>query len=141
MPNPWNPVYNDYKKEFEKYRVDEDTILIGHSRGCAFLVRWLGESKQRISKLILVVPYKIAVGDNHLKKRFYQFDIDSSIKDRVGEIIIFTSDNEDKEGKRSVEIYHKAIGGRIINLRDHGHYTLEDMGTKEFPELLRELVS
>tara|TARA_Y100000034_G_scaffold22119_1_gene25492 strand:+ start:627 stop:998 length:372 start_codon:yes stop_codon:yes gene_type:complete len=59
MPDPWKPNYKSYKKVFEKYEVNENTILIGHSCGCAFLVRWLGETKQKIHQLILVVPWKI----------------------------------------------------------------------------------
>ena len=39
MPLPWNPDYEKFKKEFEKYKVTKDTILIGHSCSCAFLVR------------------------------------------------------------------------------------------------------
>ncbi|MFA7253107.1 MAG: alpha/beta hydrolase [Patescibacteria group bacterium] len=139
MPDPWNPRYEDYKKEFEKFLVDENTILIGHSRGCAFLVHWLGDSKQKIKKLILVAPWKVSVddiGEEKLKTKFYDFKIDPSIKDRAGEIVYFTSNDEDIEGKESLKIYHDAIGGKIIELPNHGHYTLEDMGTDEFPELI-----
>src|SRR3990172_5435151 len=57
MPQPWYPDYGKFKKEFEKYKVDNDTILIGHSCGTAFLVHWLGETKQKISKLIMVAPW------------------------------------------------------------------------------------
>lgn len=142
MPDPWNPRYQDYKKEFEKYPVDENTILIGHSRGCAFLVHWLSETKRRIKKLILVAPWKVAIddiGEEKLKTKFYDFAIDPSIRDRVGEIVMFTSDNEAKEGKESLKLYHDATGGKIINLQNHGHYTLEDMGTNEFPELIEAI--
>ena len=31
MPSPWEPDYEKFKNEFEKYNVDEDTILVGHS--------------------------------------------------------------------------------------------------------------
>ena len=51
MPSPWKPDYNAFKAEFEKYPVSENTILIGHSCGCAFLVRWLGETKKSVRKL------------------------------------------------------------------------------------------
>lgn len=144
MPDPWNPRYEDYKKEFEKYPVDENTILIGHSRGTAFLVHWLGETKRRVKKLILVAPWIVAVGDNvanlDYKKKFYDFEIDPTIKHRVGDIIYFTSDNEEKEGKESLKIYHDAIGGKIFELPNHGHYCLEDMGTDEFPKLIEEII-
>lgn len=37
MPTPWNPDYEKFKKEFEKCKITENTILIGHSCGCAFV--------------------------------------------------------------------------------------------------------
>lgn len=51
MPAPWKPDYKAFKSEFDKQEVTENTILVGHSCGCAFLVRWLGETKRKIRKL------------------------------------------------------------------------------------------
>ncbi|MCA9485876.1 MAG: alpha/beta hydrolase [Nanoarchaeota archaeon] len=51
MPQPWNPNYENFKKEFEKLKISEDSILIGWSCGCAFIVRWLGETNQKIKNL------------------------------------------------------------------------------------------
>lgn len=140
MPTPWQPDYNKFKKEFEKYKVTENTVLIGHSCGCAFLVRWLGETKQRINKLILVAPWKIPKKNDEIKKAFYIYPIDETIKSRVKEIIMFTADDEEENGKKSLKIFHDALGGKIIELNGRGHYTMEDMGTDEFPELLREAI-
>lgn len=138
MPNPWAPDYDAYKKEFEKYTVGENTILIGHSCGCAFLVRWLGETKKKIAKLILVAPWKIP--DSEPKKEFYEYPIDETIKSRIGEIVMFTSDDEEVEGKESLKIFHEALGGEVIELKGRGHYTKNDMGTEEFPELLEVIL-
>lgn len=140
MPNPWAPDYETYKRELEKYEVTENTILVGHSCGCAFLVRWLGETKKHIDKLILVAPWKIADEDNEIKKAFYEYSIDETIASRVKEIILFTSDDEDGDGKKSLQIFHDALGGEIITLAGRGHYTKDDMGTDEFPELLQVLL-
>jgi len=140
MPSPWAPDYNAFKEEFEKYQVSEHTILIGHSCGCAFLVRWLGESKQKIKKLILVAPWKIPVENDPIREKFYVYPIDETIKSRVGEITMFTSDNENENGKKSLKIYHEALGGKIIELKGHGHFILKHMGTGEFPELLKEVI-
>ncbi|MDO8529761.1 MAG: alpha/beta hydrolase [bacterium] len=137
MPEPWRPDYNKFKQEFEKYDVNEDTILIGHSCGCAFLVRWLGETKHKISKLILVAPWKIPEkSKNGADIDLYRYTVDRTIQDRVGKIIMFTSDDEEEDGKKSLEIFHQALGGKIIELEKHGHYTMSDVGTTEFPELL-----
>jgi hypothetical protein len=139
MPNPWEPDYGAFKKEFEKYEVTDKTILIGHSCGCTFLVRWLGEMKQKINKLILVAPWKISDKTDKFRKAFYEYPIDETIKSRVKEIIMFTADNEEEDGKKGLRMFHDALGGKIIELKGRGHYTLGDMGTEAFPELLKEI--
>src|SRR3989344_5811703 len=140
MPDPWEPNYQKFKTEFEKYEVGENTILVGHSCGSAFLVRWLGETKRKIFKLILVAPWKIPDKDDEFRKEFYTYPIDENIKSRVGEIIMFTADDEEDEGKESLKIFHQALSGVVIELKGHGHYTFGDMGTEEFPELLEKII-
>jgi len=141
MPEPWYPDYNKFKKEFEKLDVDKNTILVGHSCGCAFLVRWLGEIKQKVSKLILVAPWKVPEKDDGFQEKFYIYDIDETIKNRVSEIIMFTSNDEEKDWKKSLEIFHKALGWEIIELPNHGHYCLKNMKTEQFPELLEKILT
>jgi predicted alpha/beta hydrolase family esterase len=140
MPNPWTPDYNAFKAEFEKYLIMNNTILVGHSCGCAFLVRWLGETKRTVKKLILVAPWKIPDEDDTFRKAFYIYPIDANIKSQVEDIVMFTSNDEEDDGKKSLRIFHEALGGKIIDLKDHGHYTSGDMGTEEFPELLKEII-
>ena len=139
MPDPWAPDYASFRQEFEKHPVSERTILIGHSCGCAFLVRWLGESKQKIDTLALVAPWKIPRAGDPLRKAFYDYPIDETIRHRVRRILMFTSDTEMEDGKKSLVIYRAALGGDIVDLPGKGHYTIADMGTHEFPELLSEL--
>ena len=128
LPEAWYPDYDKLKAAFEKHDITESTILVGHSGGNAFLVRWLGETKTKVAKLILVAPWKIAEPGDELRERLYNYPID--------EIIMFTADNEQSEGIDSLKIYHDAIGGKVIKLKDHGHYILNHMETEEFPELL-----
>jgi len=140
IPTPWEPDYEKFKTELEKQTADENTILIGHSCGCAFLVRWLGETKRKIHKLILVAPWKIPGADDEGREKFYTYPVDASIKERVDSITLFTSNNEVEDGKKSLHIFHEALGGTVIDLPSHGHYTLDDMGTDEFPELLQAVL-
>lgn len=141
MPNPWYPDYSAFKQEFEKNVVGENDILVGHSCGGAFLVRWLGDSKKKVAKLVLVAPWKIPDAGDALREEYYGYEIDKTIPERVGEITMFTSDDEEEDGKESVRIFHEALGGKLIDLPKHGHYTMGDMGTTEFPELLEEIES
>ena len=140
MPDPWEPDYQKFKAEFEKYDVSENTILVGHSCASAFLVRWLGETKRKIFKLILVAPWKIPDQDDEFRKAFYVYPIDESIKSRVSEIVMFTADDEEDAGKESLKIFHQALGGDVMELKGRGHYTMGDMGTEEFPELLEVIL-
>lgn len=141
MPNPWEPDYLAFKKEFDKYEVSENDILIGHSCGTTFLLRWLGDTKKKVSKLILVAPWKVADKADKSRKEFYEHPIDDSIVSRVGEIVMFTADDEESDGKKSVRIIHDIVGGKVIELKGRGHYTQGDMGTQEFPELLEEIIN
>ena len=53
---------------------------------------------------------------------------------------MFTADDEEEDGKKGLQMYHDALGGEVIELTGHGHYTLGDMGTEMFPELLAEVL-
>jgi uncharacterized protein len=139
MSMPWAPDYETFKKTFETLKVNENTILIGHSCGCAFLVRWLGETKQKVAKLILVAPWKVGEAGDKAREAFYTYDIDPTIKNRVKDIVMFTSDDEEEDGKKSLKTFHDALGGKIVELKGRGHYTQGDMRTEEFPELLAEV--
>lgn len=141
MPSPWTPEYGAYVKEFEKYDVNEGTTLVGHSCGAAFLVRWLGDTKRSIDTLVLVAPWKIPDEENEIKKAFYLYPIDETIRSRVKRVVIFTADDEEEDGKASAKIFHDALGGELIELKNHGHYCLDDMGTEEFPELLEKILT
>lgn len=140
MPSPWAPVYADYKRKFDQIPVDDNTILIGTSCGCSFLVRWLGDTKRRVRKLIMVAPWKIGDQASAFEKAFYEFPIDSGIKDRVKEIIMFTADNEKRDGKRGLQVFHDALGGEVISIPGYGHYIMDHMKTEEFPELIEAVM-
>lgn len=141
MPEPWAPDYAAFKAEFEKYPVGEETILIGHSCGTRFLVRWLSETKRRVKKLIMVAPWIDGRGTDGIKKAFYEFPLDSSLPARISEIVIFTSDDEEEDGKRAARVYKEVMPQiKVIELAGRGHYTMSSMGVEAFPELLAEVI-
>lgn len=140
MSEPWEPKYDAFKRAFDTLPVSHDTVLVGHSCGSAFLVRWLGDTKRRVGALILVAPWKIARKNNPVRSAFYEYPIDPGIASRVERIVYFTSDNEEENGKKSLQIFYDALGGTIVNLKGRGHYTFGQMGTAEFPELFEEVM-
>jgi predicted alpha/beta hydrolase family esterase len=141
MPSPRQPVYEAFCEQFQQYKIDENTILIGHSCGCSFLVRRLGEHKQWVAKLILVAPWKIYTWSDDIGKEFYDYDIDPTLKERIGKTTIFTSDDEEEEGKQSAILFRDALDGAVIELPGRGHYIESHMWTTQFPELLEVILS
>ncbi len=102
MPRAYNPNYQKWVKEFERFNIGEDTILVGYSFGGGFLVRWLTENKVKISKLVLVAPWLDP--NKRRTSSFFDFSIDSGIQERAKEIHILISEDEDIEGvKESVD--------------------------------------
>jgi len=142
MLTPWNPKYEEWKDIFDRLLVNEDSILIGHSCGGAFLVRWLGETKREIKRLILVSPGKAGRESTKTLSNLYGDKTYEHIRNYVkDEIIIFTAEDDLKYHINNAYEYEKELPAKVIHLgKGYGHFTLGDMGTKKFPELLNKIL-
>ena len=140
MPRAHEPDYDEWKKEFEKNDVHEGAVLVGHSAGGAFLVRWLQETETKVAKLILIAPAKEASeNDNGVREKFYGFPIKKILAD---EVVIFYSADDEPRTVRSARIYEKALRVKTVRkFSNKGHFTFKEMGTVEFPELFDEAIS
>lgn len=135
MPDAYLPDYEKWKKEFERFDINEETILIGHSCGGGFLIRYLSENKININKLILVAPWL----DPEREKTtdFFDFSLDPKIINRIKEIHLLVSSDDDKDILNSVGIIKNNISKiKFHQFSDLGHFTFSDMRTDKFPELL-----
>lgn len=138
MPVSWNPKYTEWKKVFEKYSVTKNTLLVGHSCGAAFLIRWLLETNNKVKKLILVSPAKVPEGDSDTRKDLYDFQLPPDASHIADEIVVFTS-NDFLHHLKSLEMYKKSLKPRVIKLENKFHFLFFQMKTNEFPELLDEV--
>ncbi len=140
MPHSYKPDYKIWSTEFERFNINKETILIGHSAGAGFIVRWLSENtKIEVSKIILVAPsidpYKTS------ETGFCDFTISPDLIKRTGQFTIFTSDNDSEQINKSVSILNENIQNiDIIIIKGMGHFIPSDMGTDKFPELLEQVL-
>lgn len=140
-PFPFRPRYDEWKKEFERFDITPETILVGHSCGGGFLVRWLSENKDaKVGRVVLVAPW-LNPENNPASDTadFFEFEIDQGLVSRTDGVTIFNSDNDDHTIHKSVEIIRSQI--QNIEYREFhtkGHFCLDDMQVNEFPELLEE---
>ncbi len=135
MPDAWEPVYEKWCSLFERFEINEETILIGHSCGGGFLVRWLSENKVRAGKVILVAPWLDPL--HELDTRFFDFEIDSELINRTAGLTILYSTDDEESILKSVEILKvKLPNAQFQEFIDKGHFCLDDLKTDKFPELL-----
>ena len=134
VPFAFDPNYEVWKKEVERFDVNEETILIGHSAGASFMVRWFSENKVKIDKLILVAPGMSFLRDN--------LDlIDRSLVKRTNDTIMFISDHDPGTSEENKFILMERIDNmRQVEIKGAGHFIPEHMGTVEFPDLLNEIL-
>lgn len=142
MPEPFFPKYPLWKREFERHDVTAQTILIGHSAGAGFLLRWMSENPDvSVRKLALVAPW---LDPNNKYGDFMDFKISGNLPERVaGRIAVFYSSQDDEQAIESVEMVAREIPqAHLINIPRYGHFMIGNaMKNPVFPELLDEIVS
>jgi len=149
MPEPWNPKFEVWKKELERFDIDKETILIGHSYGGGFVVRWLSETDKKIDKVILVAPY-MGLPAKHIivdqtpteLAEFFDFPIDRTmVQKTIRGVTILESTNDDPVIDDSLSLLKRSIDDlHVVTVGNRGHFLDRDMGTDRFPELIEEVL-
>ncbi len=140
MPNGYEPNYEVWKNTFENLKPDENTILIGHSCGGGFIVRWLSENNLKVGKVILVAPW-IDPDKNNIDPEFFNFEIDDNLQNNTSGITMIYSDNDYEDVSKTVEILKERLKNiKLLELKGKGHFIISSLGCVEFPELLEEIL-
>lgn len=143
-PFPFRPRYEEWKKEFERFDITPETILVGHSCGGGFLVRYLSEHKDlEVGKVALVAPWtnplKYEISDT---ADFFEFEIDPDFPARTAGVSIFISRNDEPSVVKTVDILKEKVKDiEYHEYTDKGHFCIEDLDGVEFPELLKVVIS
>ncbi len=141
MPEAYRPDYEKWRSMFERFPVDEETTLIGHSAGGGFLLRWLSENKVHVGKVALVAPW-INPKSEYPAPGFFDFTLDPDVVSRTAGMMMFVSNDDEGEVLATVENIKKEIKGvQVQEFTGRGHFTMGDMKTEEFPELAQFLLS
>lgn len=141
VPYAFDPRWDLWVKEVERFDINSETILVGHSCGAGFWVRYLSEHPElKVGKVILVAPSLNP--EQTWGKKFFSFEIDSSLTDRVKELVIFNSTDDGEGIQESVRIIRKALPNTTYReFKNMGHFTHLSMSSAEFPELFEECLS
>lgn len=144
MPRSYNPIYVDHERVLNQMEISNETILVGHSCGGGFLLRYLSEHQNlKPKKVILVAPWLDPEG--YLKElnpnsNYFDFTLEKDLAKRTPIVCMYSTDDE-KYILDSVErIKNETSEIRFEVFDNKGHFTEPDLGSKEFPELLTEIL-
>ena len=92
MPSPYKPIYEEWKKTFEQLDHSNLSVVVGHSAGCGFFLKWLCENPGvELDKLVLVAPW---IDPARRETPFLEFDFKTSALDKIKEVHLIISDDD-----------------------------------------------
>ena len=140
VPLSFEPLWERWVKEVEQFHITQETILVWHSCGGGFWVRYLSEHKDlKVGRVILVAPWIDIEEDD--PNAFFKFKIDANIASRCESLTIFNSIDDVIEIQTTVTKLRKELDSIIYReFEGRGHFTHKYMPDDKFPELLEVLL-
>jgi len=139
MPFKYGADYEGWKIWFERhfdFIKDNEPILIGHSLGGTFLLKYLSENNfpKKIYQLHLAAPVVFDEDDSIEKLSTFEFDVKkiTKIQDICEEIHLWHSTDDFSVPFENSKIIKKIIPSAILHtFKDRGHFN-----QPSFPEIL-----
>ncbi|MGM0482902.1 MAG: alpha/beta hydrolase [Patescibacteria group bacterium] len=139
MPNPMNAKYKEWETLFNKIAplLKKNVILIGHSLGAIFLVKYLSvnEFPKKIRATMLISPpydsqeMDESLGGFVLPKRL------NGLKKQAGEIFIYHSEDDRVVPYSHLEKYGEALPEATLRkFKKRGHFN-----QSKFPEIIKDI--
>lgn len=140
VPFSFDRNWEVWKAEVERFSITHESILVGHSTGAGFFVKYLSiHPDLKVDKVVLVAPW-LDPDREYTKQFFDDFEIDPNLVSRTKGVTVFYSDNDQKSVLKTVDLLRKTVAGiKFKQFHSYGHFCIEDMKTTEFPELLHEI--
>ena len=137
FPTPKNQTLKNWIGIFDSYDMDENSLVIGHSTGCAFLLNVLEKKGARAAFLVSGFTGKL---DNprfdELNRTFAERDFDwNMIKSNCKKFYLFHSDNDSYVPLGKAEELAESLGTDIILIKGAGHFN-DKSGYVRFEKLL-----
>ncbi len=124
--------YSEWEEIMNSQKINSDTILIGHSAGAGFILKYMAlHPELKVKQILLVAPWIDTGGANPFG--FYKdFDMKNIVNQTVNGIDLLVSDNDIPEmGKSRDKIITDIPSIRTHIFPGYGHFVLP-----ELPEIL-----
>ena len=133
----WNRVFLNYEN-----KINEETVLIGHSLGAAFILNYLERTNKKIKAAILAAGFHKLLGSQYdeINKTFIGKDFDwEKIKSSCNKFFVFASDNDEYIPFEITEELTKNLNAEFNIVTGGGHLN-KNAGYDDFPLLLETII-
>ena len=140
MPNSLNAKYLEWKIWFDKFipLLNEELVLVGHSQGGIFLIKYLSENnfpKKLLGLHVVSAPFDAVGSDGWSLADFILTDSISSLQDKYENISLYQSKDDDIVPFHNIGKYKEKIANAVEYVfEDRGHFS-----QKSFPELIENI--
>lgn len=144
FPTPENQSLENWLKVFEDYKqyLNENSIVVGHSLGPAFLLNILEKLDKPIKAAFFVSGFISLLGNpefDEINKSFVEKSFDwQKIKQNCPKFFVFHSDNDPYVPLEQAEKLAKNLGVSVILVKNAGHFN-EKSGYTKFQLLLDKI--
>lgn len=143
-PTPGGHHLDEWLKTFDQYSqyIDDQTIIIAHSRGCVFTYRLLERFQKPVKAVFLVAPWMVYRWYTERKEvdSFHKTPFDwKKMKKGSRHIEVFQSTNDMIPAEEGKEIAKK-LGAEFVLVVNAGHFsTASNPSYAQFPLLLERI--
>ncbi len=143
FPHADHPQLGEWMTHFKQYehQIDEQTIMVGHSLGAAFILNFLESFPKTIRAAFLVAPVSSLLGNDFdpLLANFVDEPFDwAKIKSHCGAFHLFHSDNDPYIKLSLTETLAQNLGTTVTLVEGAGHFNAK-AGYVDFPQLLKKI--
>ena len=141
FPTPLDQSLESWLRVISKYedQITNDTVLIGHSLGAAFILDFLEITNVKIKAAFLVAGYyKLANNEfDEMNKSFVDRNFDwEKIKKNCGKFFVIGSDNDQYLPLEITKNMAKLLDGELSIIPNGGHFN-KAAGFEKFPFILQ----
>ncbi|MCR4280351.1 MAG: alpha/beta hydrolase [Candidatus Komeilibacteria bacterium] len=144
LPKANDPHLEEWLAELDKLEPDDDTVLIGHSRGGVAILRWLERqaAEVRVKKVILLATNSGRLADKAIPSESnYGFYTEEGynfkkIRKHCTDFVVMHSRDDSWVPFVAGQMNAKGLEARFITFDNYGHF---GTGVHSVPELLREI--
>ena len=146
MPDTDHPVLQSWLPSFSKAAGDvgADDILIGHSVGCATVLRFLESLShdRKVGGVVMVAGFLDDRGDSEISSFFKEAFNYEKIRMRSSKFVSIHSDNDPALKPnyfKHADVFLSKLKAKIVIIPDGGHFSMAD-NCFALPEVVHEVI-